>query len=1186
MVMVKLNKMTRRRYHHLSTWIYLLSISHSISSIKAFTSLSTSPSRPLSGNGISRIGGAGLEKKDGFNTFFPTKTNTPSLSFCNEQFKHRRRNNNHSLSSFTALFFQNRHYHNQGKPKYNASSSNNNQHKNNNNNQNSNQHNAHATNISPLPLPNTSDPFIILNISSNASKQEIKTAYKKLAMIYHPDTWIKASSTEEEKQRANDDFARINGAYADLMDSFEREEGYGTYGGYSSSSASASAVANGWADTKVNTHPYRGPQPGEEDQTTRTYQNAQHSKYGGTMDNDSSSGSGHSFNNNQAYKHYGGDDFHSKYTSANGSGSSASNFNYNDRERSERRQQDLKQHYEDLKSNRDKYKKYGGTSSNMGFYEAYNETETKSNDVYNVRVENKFKNGVNIRQNDGGPASVSDGTKFTTKGFGRVGARHDVDAGKTSYDEGLNGQRQQHHQQQPPPPQQPFQQVARPQTRPKPQKQPPININQPRQPQPPINNRQQRQQTVNVRQPQTTVNGQQRQVVNNRQQQKHSPVNGYHPQPPTVNGQRQVVNNRQPQQSSPVNEFRPHQQSSDDFVNGHQHQPPNHGQHKYTSRPGYGPPTNKHTQFFNNNNINNDKSNGASVHRARTNAKYRRQQQQHTAGMNYHHIDHPPQPHQQPPPNDFHQQAPQQQYQTTNPRYAQRQGYGTKINNNRVSTRGYQQTSQTFHNIQDDYRAHVNSVAPQQPQYQQHHVQHQQTPPPQQQRINNNQVSFEYKRKVYGGTSSDAQKKKKVDTFSRYSGTDLDNDFARRVRATAPSAPQSKYTGQGYGGTSTDAVSPTTGGRGVGGSKQTVRHGYGVGRRVQTAASAAPTSTTVSATAMNVDTPPKNVQPNSNAYGGTSAEAMNRNKKTQSNRGVNTSSNVGFTRRKYKNSGPQVETSPQNVASTHVNIKEPVQPQKNVEKTKVAQPPFTRQGFGGTSSPYVRNNNNNSKVASKPQTRAPTAGYRQKQTQYADDRRYGDFFDANKFHEQWNTSNPDPAKRAKRPGTSAQKGESWSKNTEMMTAEEEQRRYNEAVLEEARRRAQKLTEKLRVEEEEQRRQKRQKRPVSHLGSIEVGLSMAMNAVTSLFSNNDKSANRSSDSSPPVRNLQFSPYEACTMIEMHQRDPKKDKEKALQIMLRNRNVPVTRTELLSLYKKYKEGRVATNHTWERFDNRME
>jgi len=73
-----------------------------------------------------------------------------------------------------------------------------------------------STSTSTPPLPDASDPYIILNIPPTADKKEIKRAYKRMALRYHPDVRTNGNSSEQDRKNANDDFARINAAYAFL----------------------------------------------------------------------------------------------------------------------------------------------------------------------------------------------------------------------------------------------------------------------------------------------------------------------------------------------------------------------------------------------------------------------------------------------------------------------------------------------------------------------------------------------------------------------------------------------------------------------------------------------------------------------------------------------------------------------------------------------------------------------------------------------------------------------------------------------------------------------------------------------------------------------------------------------------------------------------------------------------------
>ena len=55
------------------------------------------------------------------------------------------------------------------------------------------------------------DPYKVLGVSPDASDEEIKKAYRKLAMKYHPDKV--ANAGESIRQQANDKFRSINEAY-------------------------------------------------------------------------------------------------------------------------------------------------------------------------------------------------------------------------------------------------------------------------------------------------------------------------------------------------------------------------------------------------------------------------------------------------------------------------------------------------------------------------------------------------------------------------------------------------------------------------------------------------------------------------------------------------------------------------------------------------------------------------------------------------------------------------------------------------------------------------------------------------------------------------------------------------------------------------------------------------------------
>jgi molecular chaperone DnaJ len=66
------------------------------------------------------------------------------------------------------------------------------------------------------------DYYKILGVSKNASEDEIKKAYRKLAVKYHPDKLANAS--EKERQEGEDKFKEISEAYDILSDPQKRQQ--------------------------------------------------------------------------------------------------------------------------------------------------------------------------------------------------------------------------------------------------------------------------------------------------------------------------------------------------------------------------------------------------------------------------------------------------------------------------------------------------------------------------------------------------------------------------------------------------------------------------------------------------------------------------------------------------------------------------------------------------------------------------------------------------------------------------------------------------------------------------------------------------------------------------------------------------------------------------------------------------
>ena len=71
------------------------------------------------------------------------------------------------------------------------------------------------------------DLYETLGVNKNASEEEIKSAYRKMALKYHPDRY--ASASEQEKKAAEEKFKEINHAYEVLSDKNKRAN-YDQYG--------------------------------------------------------------------------------------------------------------------------------------------------------------------------------------------------------------------------------------------------------------------------------------------------------------------------------------------------------------------------------------------------------------------------------------------------------------------------------------------------------------------------------------------------------------------------------------------------------------------------------------------------------------------------------------------------------------------------------------------------------------------------------------------------------------------------------------------------------------------------------------------------------------------------------------------------------------------------------------------
>ena len=62
--------------------------------------------------------------------------------------------------------------------------------------------------------------YKILEVPENATDEQIKSSYKKMALKWHPDRWV--NGTEDEKKTAEDKFKQLNEAYSVLSDKEKR----------------------------------------------------------------------------------------------------------------------------------------------------------------------------------------------------------------------------------------------------------------------------------------------------------------------------------------------------------------------------------------------------------------------------------------------------------------------------------------------------------------------------------------------------------------------------------------------------------------------------------------------------------------------------------------------------------------------------------------------------------------------------------------------------------------------------------------------------------------------------------------------------------------------------------------------------------------------------------------------------
>ncbi|MDR2144238.1 MAG: DnaJ domain-containing protein [Treponema sp.] len=66
----------------------------------------------------------------------------------------------------------------------------------------------------PLPDEAVEDPWKVLGVSRNASREEIKSAFRRLALMFHPDN--RTGLEEEDREQTSRTFVKIRDAYREL----------------------------------------------------------------------------------------------------------------------------------------------------------------------------------------------------------------------------------------------------------------------------------------------------------------------------------------------------------------------------------------------------------------------------------------------------------------------------------------------------------------------------------------------------------------------------------------------------------------------------------------------------------------------------------------------------------------------------------------------------------------------------------------------------------------------------------------------------------------------------------------------------------------------------------------------------------------------------------------------------------